>query len=315
MKLSSIVSYKNLLDTLSSTPAAIEFLKETLSMTNVVQSSDIQIAGAVDQLTLAHDRVSQAVDQFEQQFLQVKQSVQKLIEQHEVEYFQSSLELYNTGYRNDTAEHIQDRRIGVAPATAETIQQRLRLYTDWHHPGMIIRPAHALHVENLVACDPMYFVDTKEQLLELTGSWFTPQYQNRLRRYVIEEYSDQPLFMNLPVGQFGLIYAFHFFEYRTWPVLQQYLRECFDLLRPGGVLAFTYNNCDLANRVGMVEHCSGCYTPGRLVRKYVQELGYEIVFDLDDDSNTSWLELRRPGNYSSIRGGQTLAAILQRPSD
>jgi hypothetical protein len=87
------------------------------------------------------------------------------------------------------------------------------------------------------------------------------------------------------------------------------------LLRPGGVLAFTYNNCDIAGRVGKVEHYSGCYTPGRLVRQYVLELGYEIVFDLDDDSDTSWLELRRPGDYSSIRGGQTLAAIHQRPAE
>lgn len=315
MKLSGIVSYKNLLDTLSSRPAAVEFLNETESMTNVVEDGIVQIPDAVNRLNQAREQISQAVEQFEQQFEQLKQSVQDLIEQHEPEYFQNSMKLYNTGYRNDSSEHIRNRRIVVDPVTAVIIQQRLKLYTSWQHPGMVIRPAHAKYIEDLVACDPMYFVDTRDQLLELTESWFTPEYQRRLRRYVIEEYSDQPTFINLPAGQFGLIYAFHFFEYRAWPVLQQYLRECFDLLRPGGVLAFTYNNCDLARRVGMVEHYSACYTPGRLVRAYAQELGYETVFDLDDDSNTSWLELRRPGNYSSIRGGQTLAAIHQRSSE
>jgi SAM-dependent methyltransferase len=312
MKLFNIVSYKNLLDTLSSRPAAIEFLKEILSMTNVVQASDVQIAGTVDELIQAQEQVSQAVEQFEQQFAQLKQSVQQMIEQHEPEYFQNSLELYNTGYRNDTAEHIRNRLIVVKPETAEIIQQRLRLYTSWQHPGMVIRPAHAMFVGDLVACDPMYFVDTQDSLLELTESWFTPQYQARLRRYVIDEYGGQSLFENLPAKQFGLIYAFHFFEYRAWPALQKYFSECFDLLRPGGMLVFTYNNCDLAKRVGMVEHYSGCYTPGRLVKSYVQELGYETVFEFDDDTNTSWMELRRPGDYVSIRGGQTLAAIMQR---
>ena len=315
MKLSDIVSYKNLLDTLSSRPAAVEFLKETRSMTHVAEVSAVQIPGAVEQLQQAREQVLQAVEKFEQQFDQLKQGVQDLIEQQESEYFYNSLELYNTGYRYDSSEHIRNRHIAVDPITADTIQQRLRLYTNWCHPGMVIRPAHAQHIQDLVACDPMYFVDTSDQLLELTESWFTPQYQARLRRYVIEEYNDQPVFTNLPSDQFGLIYAFHFFEYRAWPVIQQYLRECFDLLRPGGVLAFTYNNCDLASRVGMVEHYSGCYTPGRLVRACAIELGYEIIFDLDDDSNTSWLELRRPGNCTSIRGGQTLAAILQRPGD
>ena len=313
MKLFNIVSYKNLLDSLTSRPAAVEFLKQTLSMTNIVQASDVQIAGAVDGLIDAQEQVSQAVEQFEQQFSQLKQSVQQLIEQHEPEYFQNSLELYSTGYRNETAEHIRNRRIAVKSETAEIIQQRLRLYTNWCHPGMVIRPAHAMFVGDLVACDPMYFVDTQDSLLELTESWFTPQYQARLRRYAIDEYNDQTLFENLPAKQFGLIYAFHFFEYHAWPVLQKYLAECLDLLRPGGVLAFTYNNCDLARRVGMVERYSGCYTPGRLVRAYALELGYETIFDFDDDTNTSWMELRRPGDYTSIRGGQTLAAILQRP--
>ena len=315
MKLSGIVSYKNLLDSLSSTPAAQELLIEILSMINVAEASSVQIPNAVDRLVQAHKQVSLAAEQFEQQFAQLKQSVQDLIEQQEPEYFQNSLDLYNTGYCHESPEYIRDRHIGVDPVTSVIIQQRLKLYTNWKHPGMVVRPAHARYVEDLVACDPMYFVDTNEQLLELTESWFTPEYQRRLRRYVIEENSDQPAFVNLPTDQFGLIYVFHFFNYRPWSVLQQYLRECFDLLRPGGVLAFTYNNCDIAGRVGKVEHYSGCYTPGRLVRQYVLELGYEIVFDLDDDSDTSWLELRRPGDYSSIRGGQTLAAIHQRSAE
>jgi len=315
MKLSDVVSYKNLLYSLSSKPAAQELLNEILSMVHVAKVSSVQIPGAVDQMNQAHEQVSQAVEQFEKQFAHLRQSVQNLIEQQESEYFSNSLDLYNTGYRNDSADHIRDRRIDVDPVTAVIIQQRLKLYTSWQHPGMVIRPAHAKYIEDLVACDPMYFVDTNAELLELTESWFTPEYQSRLRRYVIEEYSDQPAFINLPDRQFGLIYAFHFFNYRPWTVLQQYLRECFDLLRPGGILAFTYNNCDLARRVGAVEHCFGCYTPGRLVQAYAQELGYETVFDLDDDSNTSWMELRRPGNWSSIRGGQTLAAIYQRSAE
>jgi len=365
MKLFDIVSYKNLLDTLSSRPEAQEFLNKTLGMIHTVDASNVQITGAVDQLKQAYKQISQSVEQFEKQFFQLKQAVQNLIEQHEPEYFQNSMELYNTSYLDEISKlgldvwelydaetnrpvtqvracherearrlamighqqlastnpdqfqirkvdtsprsYIQNKNRAVDPKTLSLIQQRLRLYSKCHHPGMIIRPAHDCFIEDLVACDPMYFVDTDNQLLELTKSWFTLQYQQRLCRYVLDEYTKQSLFINLPVDQFGLIYAFCFFEYRPWPILQQYLKECFGLLRPGGILAFTYNNCDFANRLN-----SGCYTPGRLVREYTLELGYETVFDFDDDTGTSWMELRRPGNYTSIRGGQTLAAILQR---
>jgi SAM-dependent methyltransferase len=315
MKLSELVGYRNLLDSLSSRPQAHEFENVMSAMINVVELSSVQIPNAVKALTDTRIQVSQAVELFEKEFDQLRQQVQVLIEQQEPEYFQNSVNLYNTGYRNDTPEHILNRQITVDPVTAVLIQQRLKLYTSWQHPALILRPAHALGMADLVACDPMYFADTSNSLLELTESWFTPEYQRRLRHYVIDEYNNQPVLENLPQAQFGLIYSFHFFEYRPWPVLQQYLRQCYDLLRPGGVLAFTYNNCDLARRVGMVEHYSGCYTPGRLVRDCVQELGFETVYDYDDDSNTSWMELKRPGMYNSIRGGQTLAAIHPRTNE
>lgn len=313
MKLSEIVSYLNHLDSLSSRPQAHEFVNKILAMINNVQLSTVQIPGAVEQLTQARLQVSKAVEQFEQEFSQLRQQVQHLIEQREPEYFQNSQDLYNTGYRNDSPEHIKNRRITVDPVTEMLIQNRLKLYTSWRHPALIIRPAHALGVQDLVACDPMYFADTNGKLLELTESWFTPEYQRRLRRYVIDEYSDRPQLADFPQGQFGLIYAYHFFEYRPWPVLEQYLTQCLNLLRPGGVVAFTYNNCDLWRRVGMVEHYSACYTPGRLVKNLIHKLGFETVYEHNDQTNTSWLELQRPGKYSSIRGGQVLASVLQRP--
>lgn len=313
MKLSDIVSYLNLLQTLNTDFEAQNLSKEMLNTITVVKNSGISESAVVEQLEQAQAAVETATQQFAHSFDTAKQAVQQLIEQKEPEYFANSLELYNTGYRYDSAEHIRDRTISVDPITAVLIHERLRLYSTWQHPAMILRPAHALHIQELVACDPTYYVDTHPDLLTATDSWFTPEYQRRLRKYVITEYTEQPLFADLPADQFGLIYAFHFFNYRPMPVLEKYLTECFALLRPGGLLAFTYNNCDLFRRVGAVEHYSGCYTPGRLVKKLALDLGYEIHYAFDDDSNTNWLELRKPGEWSSIKGAQTLAAILRRP--
>jgi SAM-dependent methyltransferase len=225
------------------------------------------------------------------------------------------MNIYNAGYRNDSTEHIRNRHIVIDPVTAVIIQQRLKLYTNWQHPGMIIRPAHAKYVEDLVACDPMYFVDTSDQLLELTESWFTPEYQRRLRHYVIEEYNNQPTFINLPAGQFGLIYAFHYFNFKPMEIIKDYLSEIYNLLRPSGVVAFTFNDCDFGGAVRLTEHHFCCYTPGRLIKEHAMALGFAIELDFNDEAGTNWLELRKPGEYSSIRGGQTLAAIHQRSTE
>ena len=75
----------------------------------------------------------------------------------------------------------------------------------------------------------------------------------------------------------------------------------------------TFNDCDRAKAVMLVEHHYCCYTPGYLVRELAQSLGYEIAFAWNDQGPTTWLELRRPGERPSLRGGQALAKILPKP--
>ena len=72
----------------------------------------------------------------------------------------------------------------------------------------------------------------------------------------------------------------------------------------------TYNNCDLANGVIRAEHCWMLYTPRRLIEKHAVDLGFELVTAHDGKGDVSWLELKKPGDLASLRGGQTLAKIL-----
>jgi SAM-dependent methyltransferase len=167
-------------------------------------------------------------------------------------------------------------------------------------------------MKNLVAFDPLYLVDTHDDLFAPVRTMFTAEYQRRLRYYVIEEYTDRGIFWNLPHSQFGLICAFRYFEYKPWEILQQYLTDIFELLRPGGSVLFSFNDCDQWRAVGAVEHFSGCYTPGRLVSAHVQQMGYEIVSRNCLDSGNCWMELRRPGSLDSLRGGQVLAGIYRK---
>jgi len=41
-------------------------------------------------------------------------------------------------------------------------------------------------------------------------------------------------------------------------------------------------------------------------------LGFAIELDFNDEAGTNWLELRKPGNFETIRGGQNVAAINPR---
>jgi hypothetical protein len=76
------------------------------------------------------------------------------------------------------------------------------------------------------------------------------------------------------------------------------------------VFVFTYNNCDYPIAVKNFEKALYSYTPGRLLTSMVDMLGYEILNKYDEKTtNVSWLELKKPGTLSTLRGGQCLGKI------
>jgi SAM-dependent methyltransferase len=177
---------------------------------------------------------------------------------------------------------------------------------------MVIRPMQSPGLGSLVAFDPLYLVDTHEDLLAPVRWLFTSEYQRRLRYYVIEEYTSTDIFVNLPQKQFGFVYAFYYFDFKPLEIIQKYLDEVFALLRSGGTFLFSFNDCDQWRAVGSVEHHFHCYTPGRLILQHARNIGYEIVHVHSDLSGTTWVEIKKPGVLDSIRGAQALAGVFKK---
>jgi SAM-dependent methyltransferase len=130
---------------------------------------------------------------------------------------------------------------------------------------------------------------------------------------VINDWEDGPILDKLPNNQFGTIFAYHYFNHKPVPIICKFLNEFYQKLRPGGSVLMTYNNCDLAHGVIRAEHTWMLYTPRRLIERHATELGFELIQAYDGKGDVSWLELRKPGDITSIRGGQTLAKVLVKP--
>lgn len=313
MNLSNIVRYLNNLDTLSVHGAAATAMAEVAKITHSVQSSEVQIDGYAGNLTLIQQDLELSLQKYEEKLTQLRRSVQDLINSQESTYFTNSTNNYQQGMRQDTASQILERTRVIDSKMEKLLRNRLNTYANWQYPGMVIRPAHCVGLDSLVAFDPLYLVDTDEDLLSPVRSLFTEAYQHRLRYYVIREYVTDSIFWNLPQSQFGFVYALNYFEFKPWEIIKQYLTEIFVLLRPGGACLFTFNDCDHWPAVGLVEYNLYCYTPGHLVMEYVRKLGFEIIYQYNNQAGVSWTEIRKPGVLDSIRGGQALASILRNP--
>jgi SAM-dependent methyltransferase len=168
-------------------------------------------------------------------------------------------------------------------------------------------------IQTMVGNDPLYLVDESRYLLEPALNHWNDTYKNRLREYHIEETFDQPILDKLPDSQFGVCLVYNYLNYRPYELIQKYLKEVYEKLRPGGVLIMTFNDCDYHNAMQLVEQNITCYTPGTLVKGYANFLGFEEIFEYRDTSPSVWIELKKPGTITSIRGGQALAKILPKP--
>ncbi len=310
MKLSEIVAYINLLDTLSADAEVAEAVRCLDSILHVVFHHEIQMGNHGKNLLENFESINSGIHNFIGTLHSLKHTLNVKREEQEPEYLRESQRWFDHEQPFETNEYILNRRLGIDDESNIALRARLRNLSDWHCPGMIIRPGLENFIEDLVPLDPLYLVDTHEELLKPSVSQFTMEYQRRLREYIIDDRGRYPIFWQLPTNQFGFVFAYNYFNYRPMKVIQQYLTELYDKLRPGGTLIMTYNNCDRAQGVGLSERHFMCYTPRRMIVQYAESVGFELERSHDALGDLSWLELRKPGEITSMRGGQTLAKII-----
>lgn len=310
MKLSQVVAYLNLLDSLD-VAVECDIATGTLKhITHVVNEHSQVYPGLASNISKGFDELQQNILKFSNLIEQLRQELRQEIQNRDAEYLEHSTEVWHGGMKYDSNDIILNRRMRIDPDDDIMLRSHLRNLTDWRFPGMIIRPGLETFIEDLVPLDPLYVVDHNLDLMEPSVSKFTPEYQRRLRKYVIDDQQDGEILGKLPNNQFGAIFAYHFFNHKPLELINRYITELYDKLRPGGQLIATYNNCDLSHGVIRSEHTWMLYTPKRLILDHACRLGFELILAYDGTGDVSWLELRKPGDLASLRGGQTLAKIV-----
>lgn len=313
MKLSALINYRNNLKqmNLSNMTKTVEYdLKKVL---HVVDNQVIQINHIVTSLQNQEQKIYQDIANFQTTIDNLEKEIDQMINELEKPYFVESYNLYESAIGDETLEDIKFRTPNIPESTVNFYRNRINRYVGWQHAAMILRPGIEPYINDMVSSDPLYLVDLKHNLLEPAVQQYNELYQMRLRTYVVDEKRNEGILNRLPDGQFGVILAFNYFNFRPFEVIRKWLTEILQKLKPGGVLLLTYNDCDRDKAVILAENQFCCYTPGRLVTQLAQTLGFETVFSWHDDGPMTWLELRKPGQLNTLRGGQTLAKILPKP--
>jgi hypothetical protein len=309
MKLSELVGYLYLLNQEDIDPDYDLAMRKFQSMSHVIANHAVQFHAVSNDFTAAVDQLQQAFGQVDHVVASLKDQIFNMIQQMETDQFKKNETWYLEEAPTMSNDHIlTHNRLRIDNDGNILLRARLKNYTDWRIPGMIIRPAQESFIEDLVPMDPLYLVDHNLELLQPAISAFTPEYQRRLRPYAVNDYQDEHPLWQLPNNQFGLVFVWNYFQFKPLSVVRRYLTDIYKKLRPGGVCIFTYNECDREYGVQSAEQNFMCYTPGRLIRKHAEFLGFEIINN--HHGPVTWLEIKRPGEIESLRGGQSLAKIV-----
>jgi hypothetical protein len=310
MKLSELVDYLNLLDSDELSPDYVMAMNRFQAIGHVIANHAVQIDNFAEDVNRKLQTVIDSFADVQHTVQDLKHSLRTQIAQLEPAQYQQSLGLYEDEMCYETSDYILNRRLAIDSQSETYLRARLLRYTDWRVPGIIIRPGLEKFIEHLVPLDPLYVVDQNLELLEPALNQFTAEYRRRLRPYAIDDYKNENAMWQLPDHQFGFVFAYNYFNFKPMPVLCRYIDQLYAKLRPGGVALFTFNDCDWRQGVALAEKNFMCYTPGNKVVSYACSVGFEILDRHRGQGNLAWLEIKKPGEIESIRGGQTLAKIV-----
>lgn len=310
MKLSDLVKYLNHLEQDTLPLALVNSMSQADSLLHSVIEQETSFPNFNNDLKSDFSKIQTDVSQFLGTLDSLKIYIRKLVAEQEPELYAQSKRLYEDEMIYETTEHILKRKLSVGDQQRTELINRIKRHTDWRWPGLLFRPGLEDFIEDLVPLDPLYIIDQNLELLQPAVQKFELSYQRRLRQYVIDDRQPGEILKILPNNQFGFVFANMFFNFKPLDLVKQYLDELYKKMRPGGVLIFTYNECEKWQGVELVERSFMCYTPGNQIRTYAESLGFVIERNVTDPANAAWFEMIKPGELESLRGGQALAKII-----
>jgi len=316
MRLSELIKTRNYLQQLST--SAIKTVTEELDgKLNRIRSLPLHLdyQGDVDHL-LAQ------VELIENQLDYIETSIPKIVDKINQELQGLTKDFYARGYMingyygtnsTDVATERAARTLPMDNDVHSEVLVRVRAYTDWRYPALEIGPGDGQWTEHLVAADPLYIIDVHKEFIDSTLSKFNYEYRNRIRAYLTGMHvgkSDTDL-SQLPKNQFGFVFAWNVFDYFPLEHVKAFLSQCFDLLRPGGVMMFSYNNCDVPQCAEYVQQGFRSWMPERLLLDTCESYGFEIIASVSKEM-INWVEIKKPGTLKTVKAHQVMGEIISR---
>lgn len=321
MKLQELVKFRNHLNDMMHTLSLKEAVNEKVKFIELIQNTH--------NLPTYDSYIASIISSYSDLLLKnddILADISNTITQIETNINQLGCEIeQTTQYRERFTEDDCGQYLPTSESVEQVILSKISRYSDWRFPGLQLQCRYHANPEdgyavakyrinNMVANDPLYLAGTNQDLLKNMILEYPEVYQKRVRVYEVHDGDTS----RLPQRQFNFVLCWDFFNYQPLDKIELYLTNIMRLLRPGGVLMFSYNNCDLETSARFVDEQDACWANTRIIKELTTRLGYELLeftdLALGDDRSSwaSWAEVRRPGELTTVKRSQAVGRIGQK---
>lgn len=278
-------------------------------ITNVVNSiANPEYRDLVVEILKELDAIDVALSTSTSKLTQLLDKVKDEVAEKEIPFFGEN---YKLEIKHNAVESIRTQRVMYTKDTITSeVLDKINLYTNWQYPALEIGCRDGQWTQHMVAADPLYVVDYYRDFIDSTLEKFNPEYQLRLRPYLLKEPAD--MLAELPLGQFGFVFCWNFMNYASFDTVKEYLKIVRELLRPGGTFMFSYNDGDRPAGAALAESYFMTYVPKHMLVPLCESLGFIITEQRTRDTSVSWIEIRKPGELTTIKAHQVLGEITPR---
>jgi hypothetical protein len=297
----------------------LEFLEQDSSLDNLYNNISLILTENTDiEESIAHDKLRDILNDYDllrKKSTEIKNKLPAVID----DVNDAIDQLADTLLRKSPDEpfvHYHCINFIISNEIDLLIRSNIHQHADWHFPAMQLscRSLAQKYTAELIANDPLYICDDNLTYIDEATAQFNDLYNKRIRKYVISNHNMQAL----PHNQFGFILSWMFFNFAGVEILENYLINLINLLRPGGAFMFSYNNGDIFDSCRLSETSGMSFISKRKILAVCNELGYTIVnsYDLpntdDQVKHISWIEIRKPGVLATIKRAQAIGRILSK---
>jgi SAM-dependent methyltransferase len=219
---------------------------------------------------------------------------------------------YNNFFSEDNIKNVIGG-LNQDEGACQIVRSALFKYVSWQHPTLFLdsRTTFLHYIDDMVSGDPLYIAGANFNYLLKWIEKYPKIYQKRLRMYNIFKGN----LSQLPQQQFGFIFCWELFNLLSIAQVEQYIKNIYNLLKPGGVLMFSYNNAEIEQTARMIDAKFFPWASKNYINQILISLNYEIInfidLELDDGTYNSWVEVKKPGELHTIKKHQVLGKIEQ----